>query len=712
MASAPQRTASTHRSVVVRGTHQFHIVGYSERKLSDDAPSSSYLYASARFRDPFIKSAAFQVGNYTWHLVCSFGDRGQGHLASITLELLTKDIAKDVVATASLQIDDPLGQLPPAVWRSAAANRFCKKMAGMSWTMSLPDVFSGHEERYVSGDDDSLTILCTIDILQEDAQTTAETRECLVSVVPKPTIPRDLQRLLLLLDKYPKSSDATFLVGDTEFHAHRLVLAMRSPVFATELTVTTGDVTGSTTHPIRIQDMDASTFRAMLWFIYTDEIPIDVALDNFKGEHMARGRESMARKLLVAADRYHLERLRLMCENILSECIDVTTVMKTLLLVRGRERCSQLEDSCIKYISSHPDVYNAVRATKDYEELKETCSSIIIEVNERVATHNMARHTSHPSSLSSTRPPAPEKSTSSYNLLDVVRGTHEFRIPIFSSLQSSYRAGQIITSDIFKVGGYEWKINVYPSGNDVDEHISVYLCLCTDPGTARVKTSKRFRVDDPNGKSPSMVLGSQDTFTKLHESWGFQKFITVDSAKSRYIGYDGSLTIHCDIDVHKEACTTIPKPMIVVPPSNIAWHLEQLMMSGLWSNMTFLVEESEIHAHWLIIAVRSPVLFETVAVETCNWVVRINGMKADVLRAVLHFVYTDELLPVDDAVAAGEMLAAACRFRLERMRAMCENLLAHLISKDNVLMVLELAWRHQCEDLKLYCLDFTSLAMK
>ncbi|KAM3197538.1 hypothetical protein ACQJBY_072924 [Aegilops geniculata] len=152
--------------------------------------------------------------------------------------------------------------------------------------------------------------------------------------------------------------------------------------------------------------------------------------------------------------------------------------------------------------------------------------------------------------------------------------------------------------------------------------------------------------------------------------------------------------------------------MIVVPPSNIAWHLEQLTVSGQWSNVTFLVEESKIHAHWLIIAMRSPVLFETVAVETSNWVIRIDDMKAGVLRAVLHFVYTDELLPVDDAVAAGEMLAAACRFRLERMRAMCENLLAHLITKDNVLSMLELAWRHQCEDLKLYCLEFTSLAMK
>uniref|UniRef100_R7WAW9 Speckle-type POZ protein-like protein n=1 Tax=Aegilops tauschii TaxID=37682 RepID=R7WAW9_AEGTA len=586
MASAPQCTASTHRSAVVRGTHEFHIVGYSERRQLHLGPRL-HLRCS---RSPHIHhpGAAHQNHYQGCHRHGQPSDRR------------------------------PRG--PPAVWRSDAAHRFCRRIfAGMSWKLSLPDAFRGHEERYVT-DDDRLTIICTVDILQEDTQTAAETRKCLVSVVPAPTIPRDFQQLLLLLEKYPKLSDVTFLVEATEFRAHRLVLAMRSPVFATELF---GDAKESTTSRIRIDDIDASTFRAMIRFIYTDELPMkpinhvesrSPLNNNFKEEYM-----SLARKLLVAADRYDLERLRLMCENILSECINVATVMKTLLLVRGRQRCYQLQDSCIKYIPSDPDVYNAVRTTKEYEELKETCSSFIIEV-----------------------------------------------------------------------GGYDWKINVYPSGYDVEEHISVYLCLCTDPGTATVKSSNRFRIDDPNGKSPSM---------------------------SHYVGHDGSLTIHCDLDVHKEACTTststtIAKSMIVVPPSNIAWHLEQLMVSGQWSNVTFMVEESKIHAHWLIIAMRSPVLFETVAVETSNWVIRIDDMKAAVLRAVLHFVYTDELLPVDDAVAAEEGPAAACRFRLERMRAMCENLLAHLITKDNVLSMLELAWRHQCEDLKLYCIEFTSLAMK
>nr|XP_051228833.1 uncharacterized protein LOC127346589 [Lolium perenne] len=325
----------------------------------------------------------------------------------------------------------------------------------MCWKLPLPDAFCGYEDCYVSADD-RLTILCTVEVLKEEASATAaEPTKSFVSAVPPPTIAGDIHKLLLLLEKNPESSDVTFVVEDTEILAHRLVLAMRSPVFAAELL---GHMRESTTRRVQIHDMSASTFKAMLRFIYSDEFPVKPnnvvhvesrSWRSLKEEPTPMSRQSMARDLLVAADRYDLERLRLMCESILVESIDITTVMPTLQLVRGRQSCLQLEDSCIEYIAADPDVYAAVRATEEYKELKETCSSLVIEVNERVATHNMARHTSSPSPSSSSRQP-PEKSMSMFNSSQVVRGTHEFRIPNFSSVQRSHGPGQVITSNIFK----------------------------------------------------------------------------------------------------------------------------------------------------------------------------------------------------------------------------------------------------------------------
>jgi speckle-type POZ protein len=82
---------------------------------------------------------------------------------------------------------------------------------------------------------------------------------------------------------------------------------------------------------------------------------------------------------------------------------------------------------------------------------------------------------------------------------------------------------------------------------------------------------------------------------------------------------------------------------------------------------------------------------------------------------MLHFIYTDELphhiddlavIRFDDVLM---MLGAACRFRLERMRKLCENLLAENINAGNSLATLELAGRLGCAELEAYCIKYISL---
>jgi speckle-type POZ protein len=251
--------------------------------------------------------------------------------------------------------------------------------------------------------DDRLTIVCTVDVLEDCPEADVETRNCFVSVVPPSTICLDLHKLLLVDEPESGSPDSekrrrrcmlpdvTFLVEGTKIQAHKLVLAMRSPVFAAEFR---WHINESAFHTcLTVDDMTASTFRAMLRFIYTDELPIKASNNSttqgaYKERYASRRREAMARDLLVAADRYDLERLRLMCQNILVESIDTSTVIGTLLLVRGRDTCRQLEDSCIEYIASDPKVNTTVMATEEYQELKKNCSPLIIEILERVATYN------------------------------------------------------------------------------------------------------------------------------------------------------------------------------------------------------------------------------------------------------------------------------------------------------------------------------------
>jgi speckle-type POZ protein len=158
---------------------------------------------------------------------------------------------------------------------------------------------------------------------------------------------------------------------------------------------------------------------------------------------------------------------------------------------------------------------------------------------------------------------------------------------------------------------------------------------------------------------------------------------------------------------------------IIVPSASIITHLEKLLVNKEWSDVTFLVEETQIYAHRLVIAARSAVLHE--AVVSCkdnHDAVQINDMKAPIFKAILHFIYTDELPPMDDllvvaagdfVMVAGDMLMASCRFRLERMTTMCENLLAEFVTKGNVLSILKRARCYNCPKLEDYCTEFISL---
>ncbi|KAM0927437.1 hypothetical protein ACQ4PT_002874 [Festuca glaucescens] len=619
MASTTQKTASTHRSAVVRGTREFHIVGGSGRKRFASAVSSSS-----------IKSGSFLAGGHSWALACRFDN--QGSLASITLELL--GMAKDVVATAGIRIEDPLGEWPSAVWQSDAI----RIQETGTWELSVPHAYHGHESRYLR--DDRLTIECTVDVLEEySPEAAAETRNCFVSVVPPPTIAQDLQKLLLIDESKSGSGsshseerrrhcmqpDVTFVVEETEIQAHKLVLAMRSPVFAAEFRWHTNHSANHTR--LSIDDMSASTFRAMLRFIYTDELPMKSSNNTTqracKEKYASRRREAMARDLLVAADRYDLERLRLMCQNILLGSIDASTVMGTLLLSTRSLR-----------IAAVP----------------------IIEILERVAMHNGARNSSDGG--------LPKKTWSAYNAS--VHGAHEFRIPNFCAVQRRLGVGQGIYSGTFQVGDHDWMLMVYPSGEKRDSkgNISVYLKLFSEPPAHGVRVSGKFIVDNPSEKFVTQNKDLNHFTTKYTNKvlgWGYQKLMTVESAKSQYLAQDGSLTIYAEVVVTKQPypSTSIPttRATIMVPPSSIALQLEQLLVGQQGSDLSFLVEGCEIRAHGLVIAARLSILYETVAAAAGDnnddlRVASIDGIKAIVFKAVLHFVYTDELPTLGSTVVA------------------------------------------------------------
>jgi speckle-type POZ protein len=84
----------------------------------------------------------------------------------------------------------------------------------------------------------------------------------------------------------------------------------------------------------------------------------------------------MAQHLLAGADRYGLDRLKLICEIKLANGITVDTAATTLALAE-QHNFSQLKAKCVEFIISTPAVLDAVLETEGYEHLAASCPSVL-----------------------------------------------------------------------------------------------------------------------------------------------------------------------------------------------------------------------------------------------------------------------------------------------------------------------------------------------
>jgi speckle-type POZ protein len=111
-----------------------------------------------------------------------------------------------------------------------------------------------------------------------------------------------------------------------------------------------GPMKERTSARVRVDDMDAGAFKAMLHFVYTDALPDTTEEDDGGDEKKV---VAMAQHLLVAADRYGIDRLRLICEDKLCGYVDARNVGTILALAEPEQHhCSGLKRACFKLLMS------------------------------------------------------------------------------------------------------------------------------------------------------------------------------------------------------------------------------------------------------------------------------------------------------------------------------------------------------------------------
>ncbi|CAL5007382.1 unnamed protein product [Urochloa decumbens] len=346
-----RRTVSRCIPETDRCTHVFDIAGYSLLK--------------GLGAGKFIRSGTFAAGGREWCIRYKpdgeTGEEDDGYVA-VSLELMTRKSA-EVRALFSFGLVDHATGLPSSVCTCQAPLVF--KDAHDSWGFRE---FKKRSELEASDyiKDDRLVIECDVTVILGTPVSKSET-VCDIQV-PLPDLSDDLGKSL----ESGKRANLTFKVKGEVFHAHKFVLALRSPVFEAELY---GPMKGTRKRIITVEDMQPDVFKALLHFIYTDSLPPMDDLDEAESQEMVK-------HLIVAADRYAMERMKLICESIICKRIDVDSVATTLALA-DQYHCNKLKDACIGFINSSDRMDLA--ASEGYEHLKRACPTVFIDIWEKAA---------------------------------------------------------------------------------------------------------------------------------------------------------------------------------------------------------------------------------------------------------------------------------------------------------------------------------------
>ncbi|WVZ94476.1 LOW QUALITY PROTEIN: hypothetical protein U9M48_040363 [Paspalum notatum var. saurae] len=88
---------------------------------------------------------------------------------------------------------------------------------------------------------------------------------------------------------------------------------------------------------VSIQDIQPVVFGALLHFIYTDSLP------HMGGREGDGNNKDMLQHLLVAADRYAVERMKVVCESMLCKDLDAENV-SNILAIAYQHNCDRLKD--------------------------------------------------------------------------------------------------------------------------------------------------------------------------------------------------------------------------------------------------------------------------------------------------------------------------------------------------------------------------------
>jgi speckle-type POZ protein len=342
--SADSHPSGSASSIVVDAERRYHLLKITDYSLTKLATNGEQ-----------INSSTFRVGGRTWRVRYYPNGCQSKNTDYISLFLTLDDTAantKAVKAQVHFSLLDQRGKPVPFYTGVAAPESL---HLANSWGC---DKFIKREalEKSEHLSNDCFTVKVDVVVVRG-----FHAQEMPSIVVPPSNMSWHFGDLL----SSKAGADVKFVVGGETFSAHRWVLAARSPVFRAQFS---GPMKESTdTSAIQIDDMEAQAFRALLTFMYTDALP----------DSMDEQEEyAMAQHLLVAADRYDLDRLKLISEDMLTSRINASSVA-TIWALAEQHQCHDLKAACLAFLLRSSTNLNEVLESEDFKNLIESYPHVV-----------------------------------------------------------------------------------------------------------------------------------------------------------------------------------------------------------------------------------------------------------------------------------------------------------------------------------------------
>uniref|UniRef100_A0A6V7M155 BTB domain-containing protein n=1 Tax=Bracon brevicornis TaxID=1563983 RepID=A0A6V7M155_9HYME len=138
-------------------------------------------------------------------------------------------------------------------------------------------------------------------------------------------------------------------------------------------------------------------------------------------------------------------------------------------------------------------------------------------------------------------------------------------------------------------------------------------------------------------------------------------------------------------------------------------------LSNEFSDVKIVIGKEEIPAHTIILSACSSVLSTKITAakreKNDNQLV-IDDVSVNVMKTVLEFMYKGDITGIDDVDSALEILDAAEKYNIQRLKEICEYKLYKYLRVDNVLEIYRKADTLQALRLKEECLNFIYINRK